>query len=123
MPINIEFHAGSLSLIVDKRSNKKSPPVRLPLTRSEFLVLKALVINSGIHLSKEHLFRTGWPDSYVGSNSLPMAIMSLRKKLHLIGDFWEISTIQRHGYSLNIAVFYRTTKINVTYQGEADIAE
>ncbi|MCC8256027.1 winged helix-turn-helix domain-containing protein [Vibrio campbellii] len=123
MPINIEFHAGSLSLIVDKRSNKKSPPVRLPLTRSEFLVLKALVINSGTHLSKEHLFRTGWPDSYVGSNSLPMAIMSLRKKLHLIGDFWEISTIQRHGYSLNIAVFYRTTKINVTYQGEADIAE
>ncbi|ARR44652.1 MULTISPECIES: winged helix-turn-helix domain-containing protein [Vibrio] len=123
MPINIEFHAGSLSLIVDKRSNKKSPPVRLPLTRSEFLVLKALVINSGTHLSKEHLFRIGWPDSYVGSNSLPMAIMSLRKKLHLIGDFWEISTIQRHGYSLNIAVFYRTTKINVTYQGEADIAE
>ncbi|MFQ0976808.1 helix-turn-helix domain-containing protein [Vibrio campbellii] len=123
MPINIEFHAGSLSLIVDKRSNKKSPPVRLPLTRSEFLVLKALVINSGTHLSKEHLFRIGWPNSYVGSNSLPMAIMSLRKKLHLIGDFWEISTIQRHGYSLNIAVFYRTTKINVTYQGEADIAE
>ncbi|WP_404969685.1 transcriptional regulator [Vibrio campbellii] len=123
MPINIEFNAGSLSLIVDKRSNKKSPPVRLPLTRSEFLVLKALVINSGTHLSKEHLFRIGWPDSYVGSNSLPMAIMSLRKKLHLIGDFWEISTIQRHGYSLNIAVFYRTTKINVTYQGEADIAE
>ncbi|CAE6910118.1 C terminal [Vibrio sp. B1FIG11] len=123
MPINIEFHAGSLSLIVDKRSNKKSPPVRLPLTRSEFLVLKALVINSGTHLSKEHLFRIGWPDSYVGSNSLPMAIMSLRKKLHLIGDFWEISTIQRHGYSLNIAVFYRTTKINVTYQGEADVAE
>ncbi|APX07783.1 hypothetical protein BWP24_09615 [Vibrio campbellii] len=121
--MNIEFHAGSLSLIVDKRSNKKSPPVRLPLTRSEFLVLKALVINSGTHLSKEHLFRIGWPDSYVGSNSLPMAIMSLRKKLHLIGDFWEISTIQRHGYSLNIAVFYRTTKINVTYQGEADIAE
>lgn len=115
MPINIEFHAGSLALVIEKRHKKKTELFSLTLTRSEFLVLKELASNCGKHLSKEHLFRIGWPDSYVGSNSLPMTIMSLRKKLHLVGDFWEISTIQRHGYSLNVAMYYRQTKIKVTF--------
>ena len=125
MAINVEFHAGSLSVIAELNNNdlNHSEPISTTLTRSEFLLLRELVKYTGQHLSKDHLTHVGWPHSYVGPNSLNMAIMSLRKKLTAIGGFWEISTIQRHGYSLNLAMHSRHTHINLSHFGQIGYVE
>lgn len=112
MPINVEFHAGSLTLFVEKLNASSDVQFAINLTRSEYLVLRELVVHIGQHLSKEHLIFIGWPCSYVGPNSLNMTIMYLRKKLCVIGGFWEISTIQRHGYSLNLSIEHRNETVS-----------
>ncbi|MFN1595895.1 winged helix-turn-helix domain-containing protein [Vibrio campbellii] len=95
----------------------------IQLTRSEFLLLQELVKMAGQHLSKDHLTRVGWPHSYVGPNSLNMAIMSLRKKLAYVGGFWHIATIQRHGYSLSNAISHRHAQIHIAYFGQIGAVE
>lgn len=123
MSITVEFHAGSLTLVVVTHLHEEThirddlEPFQAKLTLSEFLVLKALVAHRGQHLSKEHLTHVGWPQSYVGPNSLNMSIMSLRKKLSYLGGFWQISTIQRHGYSLDQTLSHRYSQINVVHFG------
>lgn len=125
MVINVEFHAGSLSVIVELNCNdlNRNDPISTTLTRSEFLLLRELVKHCGQHLSKEHLTHVGWPHSYVGPNSLNMAIMSLRRKLSAIGGFWEISTIQRHGYSLNLSMRNRHTNVKLSHFGQIGYVE
>lgn len=124
MSITVEFHAGSLTLVVVTHPHDEGThtcddrePLQAKLTLSEFLVLKELVAHRGQHLSKDHLTHVGWPQSYVGPNSLNMSIMSLRKKLSYLGGFWQISTIQRHGYSLDQTLSHRYSQINVTHFG------
>ncbi len=95
--MSILLHQGPLRLTMTEYP--KSPPIQLTL--SEFLVLKELLIHQGQHLSKGHLIRAGWPNSYVCDNALNMVIMSLRKKLLKYRDTIEINTIYRVGYSLN----------------------
>ncbi|MFV8458733.1 winged helix-turn-helix domain-containing protein [Vibrio owensii] len=124
MAIIIEFHAGSLTIVVEPVSSLPSlEPFTVHLTRSEFLILKELASHQGEHLSKEHLTHIGWPHSYVGPNSLNMSIMSLRKKLSILGGFWEISTIQRLGYSLNRTVRHRHTQIKIAHFGQIGSVE
>lgn len=123
MPINIEFHAGSLTLVVETLNHDDLEPLQTKLTMSEYLLLKELVAHRGQHLSKDHLTHVGWPNSYVGPNSLNMSIMSLRKKLTRIGDFWQISTIQRHGYSLDNTILHRRTQVNVAHFGQVGTVE
>lgn len=123
MSITVEFHAGSLTLVVVTHLHEEThirddlEPFQAKLTLSEFLVLKELVAHRGQHLSKDHLTHVGWPQSYVGPNSLNMSIMSLRKKLSYLGGFWQISTIQRHGYSLDQTLSHRYSQINVVHFG------
>ncbi|WP_227742452.1 winged helix-turn-helix domain-containing protein [Vibrio owensii] len=112
-------------MIVELSSNdlNRNDPISTTLTRSEFLLLRELVKHCGQHLSKEHLTHIGWPNSYVGPNSLNMTVMSLRKKLSFLGGFWEISTIQRHGYSLNKTLPYRHAELRLTHYGQFGYCE
>ncbi len=117
MFINVEFHSGSLTILTEF-PQKEDSQLHIQLTRSEYFLLTELVAYQGQHLSKQHLTNKGWPDSYVGPNSINVAIMSLRKKLRLLGGFWEITTIQRHGYSLNLAMNHYYSIVDVSYYGE-----
>ncbi|WP_286300080.1 winged helix-turn-helix domain-containing protein [Vibrio apostichopi] len=97
--MKLQLHEGSLKAeLFDPKENKT---ISKRFSRSEFLILRELLAHSEVHLTKEHLTQVGWPDSYVGENSLNMVIMTLRKKLAILGDFLEITTIYRVGYSLN----------------------
>ncbi|OEF86459.1 winged helix-turn-helix domain-containing protein [Vibrio splendidus] len=95
--MKITLHHASLRLSIEGCSAIK--PIQLTL--SEFLVLEELLAHQGEHLTKHHLLKTGWPNSYVCDNALNMVIMSLRKKLLMLGGWIEISTIYRVGYSLH----------------------
>ncbi|MDP2491571.1 helix-turn-helix domain-containing protein [Vibrio splendidus] len=95
--MKITLHHGSLRLSIDGCPTIK--PIQLTL--SEFLVLEELLAHQGEHLTKRHLLKTGWPNSYVCDNALNMVIMSLRKKLLRLGGWIEINTIYRVGYSLD----------------------
>ena len=95
--MKITLHHGSLRLSIEGYPTIK--PIQLTL--SEFLVLEELLARQGEHLTKHHLLKIGWPNSYVCDNALNMVIMSLRKKLLRLGGWIEINTIYRVGYSLN----------------------
>ncbi|NOH36273.1 winged helix-turn-helix domain-containing protein [Vibrio chagasii] len=95
--MKINLHHGSLRLSIEGYTTIK--PIQLTL--SEFLVLEELLAHQGEHLTKHHLLKAGWPNSYVCNNALNMVIMSLRKKLLRLGGRIEISTIHRVGYSLH----------------------
>lgn len=95
--MSILLHQGALRIsLVDQPTTE---PIQLTL--SEFLVLEELLAHQGEHLTKQHLLKTGWPNSYVCDNALNMVIMSLRKKLLKLGGGIEINTIYSVGYSLN----------------------
>lgn len=98
--MKIILHHGSLRLSIEDCTTIK--PVQLTL--SEFLVLEELLTHQGEHLTKHHLLKAGWPNSYVCDNSLNMVIMTLRKKLLKLGGEFEINTIYRTGYSLNSSI-------------------
>jgi Tol biopolymer transport system component/DNA-binding winged helix-turn-helix (wHTH) protein len=54
---------------------------RIPLSPKAFDTLVLLVENSGCVLTKEHLIRTLWPDSFVEENNLTQHISALRRAL------------------------------------------
>lgn len=95
--MEITLHYGSLKLSIEGYA--AITPIQLTL--SEFLVLQELSCHQGEHLTKHHLLKVGWPNSYVCDNALNMVIMSLRKKLLMLPRVVEINTIHRVGYSLN----------------------
>lgn len=106
MQMKIELHEGPLKIVIVKNGADVSAQKveQLQLTLSEFRILKELITNEGCHLSKEHLLKSGWPNSYVCNNALNMVIMSLRKKLNKTDVLFEINTIYRFGYSLNMTM-------------------
>ncbi|MCK8086002.1 helix-turn-helix domain-containing protein [Vibrio coralliirubri] len=95
--MHLILHKGSLRISLADHPTIK--PIQLTL--SEFLVLKELLTHQGEHLTKHHLLKMGWPNSFVCDNALNMVIMSLRKKLLRLGGWIEINTIYKVGYSLN----------------------
>ena len=107
--MKVEFHQGSLSVMAYEPISTDNFALKgcIQLTLSEFYILRALVSNMDAHISREQLILVGWPDCYVCANSLTMAIMALRRKLVKLGGFWEITTIQRVGYSLNLSFEFR----------------
>ncbi|WP_061039988.1 winged helix-turn-helix domain-containing protein [Vibrio coralliirubri] len=95
--MKITLHHGSLRLL----SEDSFATNTIQLTLSEFLVLQELLSHQGMHLTRAHLLKAGWPNLCVSGNSLNMVIMTLRKKLFKLGGGIEIKTIHRIGYSLN----------------------
>ncbi|MGR5446951.1 helix-turn-helix domain-containing protein [Vibrio jasicida] len=117
MFINVEFHFSSLKIVAqcvdDEGVSRWIKYIRL--SRSEYFILKALVLAGETHLSKNQLVEVGWPLAYVCANSLNMAVMSLRKKLMSLGNFWEISTIHRFGYGLSTTLEFNHIQIHVEF--------
>ena len=74
----------------------------VPLTTIEFSVITVLFENRFNISSREQLNIAGWPDRIVGSNSLNVCIMHLRKKLKSVIPDSEIKVVPSYGYKLLI---------------------
>ncbi|MGC9404429.1 helix-turn-helix domain-containing protein [Vibrio genomosp. F10] len=111
----VELNHGTLKINVYSghlnQSAKYTTSIEAQLNQSEYLLLSTLFANMGQHMTKQQLKLAGWPNTVVCDNSLNMSIMTLRNKLYELGDFWEIHTIYRLGYSLNIHSDYK--KVNI----------
>lgn len=73
----------------------------IAMTRQEFELLKALIINKNVTLTREQLLNAAWGWDYEGDErTVDVHIQRLRKKLH-----WEkyIKTIFKIGYRLEIS--------------------
>lgn len=70
-----------------------------PLSKNEFLILKALMEKGGQILSRDNLMRLLWEDeSFVDDNTLTVNINRLRKKLESVGLPDWIQTKKKQGY-------------------------
>ena len=72
----------------------------ITLTKQEFELLKTLVINKNLTLTREQLLNAAWGLDFEGEErTVDVHIQRLRKKLH-----WEhyIKTIYKTGYRLEI---------------------
>lgn len=92
---------GNLLIINDLVLNKdsfevKQGDIKLELTTREFDLLRYLMENAGIALSKEQIFETVWGSEYGDIGTVAVNIKSLRDKLH--DDDKYIITIWGYGY-------------------------
>lgn len=74
----------------------------ITLTRQEFELLKALILNRNLTLTREQLLNAAWGWDYDGDvRTVDVHIQRLRKKLH-----WEncIKTIYKIGYRLEVSL-------------------
>src|SRR5258708_2711382 len=77
----------------------------ISLTPKVFDTLLVLVENSGHVLTKDHLIRTLWADSFVEESSLTQNISLLRRALGEAGDGRSyIETIPKRGYRFTAEV-------------------
>ena len=93
--------SGNLLIINDLVLNKDSFEVKqcdnkLELTTREFELLRYLMENAGIALSKEQIFEAVWGSEYGDIGTVAVNIKSLRDKLH--DDDKYILTIRGYGY-------------------------
>lgn len=76
-------------------------PKSIQLSFKEFSILRILMSNPGIVLSKETLISKAWEsNSSAGDNNVEAYISFLRKKLAHIGSACKIETIRKAGYRL-----------------------
>lgn len=74
---------------------------QLQLRYKEFEILRVLISNPGITISKETLINKIWgPDSEAEDNNVEAYISFLRKKLAYLGSQANIATIRKVGYRL-----------------------
>ena len=79
--------------------SKRSKSVHLNFKEAE--ILKLLIANRDIILSKEDIITKVWGyDSDAGSNNVEAYISFLRRKFHFIGSSAEIKTVKKVGYRL-----------------------
>ncbi len=84
----------SASLLVDGHS--------VPLTRNEFLILRALMEHAGQVVSRDTLMNCLWQmDEYIEENTLTVNVARLRKKLDAAGLPGLITTRVGSGYILS----------------------
>ena len=71
----------------------------LALTLKEFKLLKLLIVNAGVTLEREYLFREVWGESYMGeTRTLDLHISQLRDKITECGGGDVIITVRGIGY-------------------------
>ena len=85
--------------------------VELHLTRSEYLLLKTLVLNSGEAVSRRRLTQAVWGASAMSHRALDTLVNNLREKLN-VHQPGLIATIRGVGYSL--AVFKAPRRVVVS---------
>ena len=72
----------------------------IPLTKQEFELLRALILNRNITLTREQLLNAAWGWEYDGDErTVDVHIQRLRKKLHWRG---QIKTVYKTGYRLEL---------------------
>lgn len=72
----------------------------IPLTKQEFELLRALILNKNITLTREQLLNAAWGWEYDGDErTVDVHIQRLRKKLHWKG---QIKTVYKTGYRLEL---------------------
>jgi len=95
------FHFGEFELHLGSRTlARQGRP--LPLGSKAFEVLACLVAHSGELVTKAHLLKTVWPDSFVEEGNLPQHIFAIRKALGDRADY--ILTIPGRGYQFTAPV-------------------
>ena len=81
----------------DERREVYADGVLCPLTYKEHELLRTLMLNRGVVLSREKLMDLVWGTEYIGeSRTVDMHVMSLRQKLGKCGDC--IKTVRSVGY-------------------------
>ncbi|MDS0527812.1 response regulator transcription factor [Clostridium sp. SHJSY1] len=91
--------AKNLEINIEQRVVKQENKV-IDLTMKEFDLLRLLVENKGIALSREKILEKVWGYDYLGeTRTVDMHIQKLRKKLNLDD---EIKTVYKIGYRLEI---------------------
>ncbi|MEJ8553804.1 response regulator transcription factor [Tepidibacter sp. Z1-5] len=86
-----------LEVFSEERIIKKSDQI-VDLTAKEFDLLKILIENKGIALSREQILEKVWGYEYMGeTRTVDMHVQKIRKKLNLVK---EIKTIYKVGYRL-----------------------
>ncbi|MDR3347468.1 MAG: response regulator transcription factor [Helicobacteraceae bacterium] len=96
-----ELKIGNILLCGDRRQVFVGHD-EIALTFKEFELLRYLMINEGIVLSRDTLLEQVWGFEYIGENTsrtVDMHIKSLRKKLKSGGD--HIKTVRSVGYKIN----------------------
>ncbi len=72
----------------------------IPLTKQEFELLRALILNKNITLTREQLLNAAWGWEYDGDErTVDVHIQRLRKKLNWKG---QIKTVYKTGYRLEL---------------------
>lgn len=93
-----EFHVCGISLNVSRHSVRANNE-EISLTYKEFELLRYLMLNEGIVLSRDRILGSVWDmDSSIESRTVDMHIKSLRQKLGGCGD--AIKTIRNVGYKI-----------------------
>lgn len=88
----------------------------LQLGNHDFLVLKLLVENAGVVLSKDELINYGWEGKCVSDNSLTQAIMNIRRVLRDDErNQGSITTISGKGYMFEESFIENTNYFSHTY--------
>ncbi len=71
----------------------------LGLTLKEFMLLKSLIANAGVTVTREALFKEAWKEDFMGeTRTLDMHIASLRDKIKKAGGADCIVTVRDVGY-------------------------
>lgn len=87
----------NIKILIEERLVKSNNEV-VDLTVKEFELLKVLIENKGIALTRERLLEKIWGYDYLGeTRTIDMHIQKLRKKLNLVE---EIKTVYKIGYRL-----------------------
>jgi len=95
------FHFGEFELNLGSRTlARQGRP--LPLGSKAFEVLACLVAHPGELVTKAHLLKTVWPDSFVEEGNLPQHIFAIRKAFGDRADY--ILTIPGRGYQFTAPV-------------------
>lgn len=93
---DIAVNTAASELVCENRS--------IHLGAKELELIRLLIANQGILLSKENIYLKIWGyDSETGDNIVEVYISFLRKKLEHIGSKVKISVVRRVGYRLEAA--------------------
>ena len=96
---NKDICIGPFCLSIQEGSLKRDG-IEIPVTKTEFMILKLLMSNPGRIFTKQQIFNSVWEEEYLGDDSTVMVHMSnLRAKLELNQKSPEwIKTIKGLGY-------------------------
>lgn len=90
---------------------------KVPVNSIDLRISMLLFYNINRISSREELTKTGWPNKEIGSNSLNVCIMKLRKKLKKLNSGIEIKSYPSQGYKLILPYGVKTvSKLDINHR-------